>query len=89
MTVLFKLFDGQLQVSVSAYNRAGEGEMSAVRVTTLEDRPGPVSELVFTDILLDSVNVTWHPPTEPNGKIVGYLINYRTYKLKVMLMQLD
>lgn len=57
-----------------------------MRVTTLEDRPGPVSGLIFSDILLDSVNVSWAPPNEPNGKIIGYLINYRTNKLKVFFV---
>lgn len=72
----------EYQISVSAYNRAGEGEVSAVRVRTLEDCPGPVSDLVFSDILLDSVNVSWSPPAHPNGRIQAYIVNYRTYKLR-------
>lgn len=56
--------------------------MATVRALTLEDRPGPVKNLKFTDILLDSVNVSWEPPQQPNGRIQGYIVNYRTYKLK-------
>lgn len=36
---------------------------------------------MFQDILLDSVNVSWSTPVEPNGRILGYIVNYRTYKL--------
>ena len=32
----------------------------------------------FSDILLDSVNVSWTPPSEPNGLIQAYTITYRT-----------
>lgn len=68
---------------MSAFNRAGEGQLSSTRVQTFEDLPGPVSNLTFTDILLDSINVSWLPPKQPNGKLLGYIINYRTYKQKV------
>uniref|UniRef100_A0A158Q594 Down syndrome cell adhesion molecule-like protein Dscam2 n=1 Tax=Dracunculus medinensis TaxID=318479 RepID=A0A158Q594_DRAME len=72
----------EYQVSLSAFNRAGEGQLSSTRVQTFEDLPGPVSNLTFTDILLDSINVSWLPPKQPNGKLLGYIINYRTYKQK-------
>jgi protein sidekick len=48
---------------------------------TIEDTPGPVGSLTFQDILLDSVNVSWAPPQQPNGIILNYVVNYRTYKL--------
>lgn len=51
------------------------------RVRTQEDVPGPVGDLVFRDILLDSVNVSWSPPQQPNGRIQWYIVNYRTYKM--------
>lgn len=35
----------------------------------------------FSDILLDSVNVSWTEPLQSNGKITGYLVTYRTYKM--------
>ncbi|KAK0397791.1 hypothetical protein QR680_002272 [Steinernema hermaphroditum] len=68
----------EYQVSVSGYNRAGESEATMVRLTTLEDLPGPISNIVFTDILLDSVNVSWSPPDELNGHIVSYTVTYHT-----------
>ncbi|KAE9550691.1 hypothetical protein FO519_006092 [Halicephalobus sp. NKZ332] len=71
----------EYQVSVSGYNRAGEGQSAVVRMRTLEDLPGPVGDLRFHDILLDSVNISWTPPQQPNGRIVNYVVRYRTYKL--------
>uniref|UniRef100_A0A7E4ZS71 Down syndrome cell adhesion molecule-like protein Dscam2 n=1 Tax=Panagrellus redivivus TaxID=6233 RepID=A0A7E4ZS71_PANRE len=73
----------EYQVSVAGYNRAGEGQSTSVRVRTSEDLPGPVGQLEFHDILLDSVNVSWTPPVQPNGRIVNYIVRYRTYKLAV------
>uniref|UniRef100_A0AC34QH49 Thymidine kinase, cytosolic n=1 Tax=Panagrolaimus sp. JU765 TaxID=591449 RepID=A0AC34QH49_9BILA len=72
----------EYQISVSGYNRAGEGQSTVIRNTTLEDLPGPVGQLKFQDILFDSVNVSWTPPQQPNGKIFNYIIKYRTYKLE-------
>lgn len=73
----------EYQVSVAGYNRAGEGQSTPVRIRTLEDLPGPVGELNFHDILLDSVNVSWAPPQQPNGRIINYIVHFRTYKLSV------
>ncbi|CAJ0571733.1 unnamed protein product, partial [Mesorhabditis spiculigera] len=72
----------QYQVSVSPYNRAGEGGMAVIRETTLQDIPGPVGNLMFEDVLLDSVNVSWSVPEEPNGRIIRYIVNYYTSKLQ-------
>ena len=44
---------------------------------------GPVGDLFFSDVLLDSVNVSWTPPSQPHGRIVRYIVNYNTYKLHV------
>lgn len=56
-----------------------------MRVKTMEDRPGTVGRLTFSDILLDSVNVSWTPPDEPNGIIQAYIVNYKTYNLRVRI----
>lgn len=69
-------------IEVVPFNKAGDGPASAVNAQTLPDRPGPVGPLVFNDILVDSVNVSWTPPSEPNGVILGYLVTYKTYKLE-------
>ena len=53
-----------------------------IKKRTLEDVPGPVgSPLVFSDILLNSMNVSWASPQQPNGKVIGYVINYRTLSM--------
>ncbi|CAD5218681.1 unnamed protein product [Bursaphelenchus okinawaensis] len=70
----------EYQISVAGYNRAGDGQSAIVRTRTLEDTPGAVGELEFSDILLDSVNVSWTPPQQSNGRIIGYSVTYRTYK---------
>ncbi|PAV92252.1 hypothetical protein WR25_09019 [Diploscapter pachys] len=72
----------EYQISVSAYNRAGEGNMAQLRVRTLEDVPGPVEKLRFRNALLDSVRVVWEPPSQPNGKITGYIVNYRASRVQ-------
>ncbi|PIO65234.1 hypothetical protein TELCIR_13106, partial [Teladorsagia circumcincta] len=46
----------EYQISVTPYNRAGEGAVAQIRVRTLEDVPGVVSALRFSDVLLDSVS---------------------------------
>ncbi len=70
------------QLVVAPYNKAGQGPKVDAVATTMEDRPGPTGPLVFNDILLNSVNVSWAPPESVNGRIVGYIVNYRTFKLK-------
>ncbi|VDP48490.1 unnamed protein product, partial [Soboliphyme baturini] len=66
------------RVSVIPFNRAGDGLLSSIEVTTSADIPGPVGSLTFSDISVDSVNVSWMAPAEPNGKILGYRVTYRT-----------
>uniref|UniRef100_A0A1I7W993 Fibronectin type-III domain-containing protein n=1 Tax=Heterorhabditis bacteriophora TaxID=37862 RepID=A0A1I7W993_HETBA len=75
------------QISITPYNRAGEGAVSQLRVRTLEDIPGPVGQLRFTDVLLDSVHVSWDPPVQPNGVVTGYIVNYRTFKMQSRTQQ--
>ncbi len=45
--------------------------------------PGAVGNLLFTDILLDSVNVSWTPPEEANGVVIGYVVSYETFKVEI------
>ncbi|TMS37371.1 hypothetical protein L596_004315 [Steinernema carpocapsae] len=68
----------EYQITVTGYNLAGESEASIIRLTTLEDVPGVVGDITFTDILLDSVNLSWSPPAELNGNIVSYTVTYYT-----------
>ncbi|KRX42346.1 Protein sidekick -like protein [Trichinella murrelli] len=82
----FKVLSGlskfsSYKIDVVPFNRAGEGPKMQVTLRTLPDRPGPVQSLRFHDVLLDSVNISWTPPSEPNGVIIGYRVTYKTYKL--------
>ncbi|CAI4226477.1 unnamed protein product [Auanema sp. JU1783] len=72
----------EYQISVSPYNRAGEGGRTAVRVRTREDIPGPVNNLHFTDVLLNSAKIVWDTPALPNGLITKYTVNYRSARDK-------
>jgi hypothetical protein len=67
------------QINIVAFNPAGDGPPSApITVTTLEGLPGPPANLSFVDITMNSLLVTWNPPLNRNGKIMGYLVSYET-----------
>jgi hypothetical protein len=64
---------------IAPHNRAGAGQPESIQLRTLEDLPGPLDgRLAFHSILLDSVNVSWSAPRQPNGHIRCYLVRYRT-----------
>ncbi|CAH8558035.1 unnamed protein product [Dicrocoelium dendriticum] len=43
-----------------------------VEITTLEDTPGPVANLRSTGVGVTFAEITWTPPSEPNGIVLGY-----------------
>ena len=48
-----------------------------VQVITLPDRPGsPPVQLKVDTIEASTVQLRWHPPSVPNGKVVEYRIHY-------------
>lgn len=66
-------------ITILCFNPAGDGPKSEpVYVRTLEDLPGPVANLKFSDITMNSLKVVWDVPTRLNGKIEGYLVTYET-----------
>ncbi|CAG2121319.1 unnamed protein product, partial [Medioppia subpectinata] len=66
-------------IQLSAFNPAGDGPRSrAIVVETKEDTPGPVGALVFDEITMSQVKVSWKPPVEPNGILLGYYVMYET-----------
>ncbi|XP_047493701.1 protein sidekick-like isoform X3 [Penaeus chinensis] len=66
-------------ITILCFNPAGDGPKSdPVYVRTLQDLPGPVANLSFTDITMNSLKVVWDSPARPNGEIVGYLVTYVT-----------
>ena len=58
---------------LQAYNLAGPGPKSnRLTLTTNEGRPGPPEHVKFTRYGR-YINMTWKPPSEPNGVIIGYV----------------
>ncbi|XP_050687397.1 protein sidekick-like isoform X4 [Eriocheir sinensis] len=69
----------QYIITILCFNPAGDGPKSEpVYVRTLEDLPGPVANLKFSDITMNSLKVVWDVPTRPNGEVEGYLVTYET-----------
>lgn len=65
------------KISVVAFTRKGEGVASPGRGgTTLEDIPGPPSNVQAVPVFRQTIRVLWDPPLEPNGIITAYLLFY-------------
>ncbi|XP_037546465.1 protein sidekick-1 [Nematolebias whitei] len=61
--------------STLCFTTPGDGPRSPpVLLQTLEDTPGPVRQLSFTEILDTSLRVSWIDPEEKNGIITGYTV---------------
>ncbi|KAK7082428.1 Protein sidekick-2, partial [Halocaridina rubra] len=66
-------------ITILCFNPAGDGPKSLpVYTRTLPDLPGPVANLSFTDITMNSLKVVWDAPARPNGEILGYIVTYET-----------
>ncbi|XP_016072154.1 PREDICTED: protein sidekick-2, partial [Miniopterus natalensis] len=66
--------------SVLCFTTPGDGPRSTPQlVRTLEDVPGPVGHLSFSDILDTSLKVSWQEPGEKNGILTGYRISWEEY----------
>ncbi|CAH1794891.1 unnamed protein product [Owenia fusiformis] len=67
----------QYDITVLCYTGKGDGPKSAsIALTTKEDIPDAVSSLEFTDITFTSVKVSWTPPENINGELVGYTLQW-------------
>ncbi|XP_032930055.1 protein sidekick-1 [Catharus ustulatus] len=66
--------------SVLCFTTPGDGPRSPAQLLrTLEDKPGAVGHLSFTEILDTSLKVSWQEPVEKNGIITGYQISWEVY----------
>merc|ERR1719319_1336130 len=65
-------------IQVLAYTRIGDGVLSspAIQVTTFEDVPGSPSNISFPDVSFTTARIIWDVPTEPNGEIQAFRVNY-------------
>ncbi|XP_014466304.3 protein sidekick-1 isoform X2 [Alligator mississippiensis] len=66
--------------SVLCFTTPGDGPQSTPQLLhTLEDKPGAVGHLSFTEILDTSLKVSWQEPVEKNGIITGYQVSWEVY----------
>uniref|UniRef100_A0A663F5Z6 Sidekick cell adhesion molecule 1 n=1 Tax=Aquila chrysaetos chrysaetos TaxID=223781 RepID=A0A663F5Z6_AQUCH len=66
--------------AVLCFTTPGDGPRSPPQLLrTLEDKPGAVGHLSFTEILDTSLKVSWQEPVEKNGIITGYQISWEVY----------
>uniref|UniRef100_A0A182ITM4 Uncharacterized protein n=1 Tax=Anopheles atroparvus TaxID=41427 RepID=A0A182ITM4_ANOAO len=69
----------EYRIQILAFNPAGDGPRSApITVKTLAGLPGPPTRLLFGDITMNSLTVSWEPPRKRNGLILGYIVAYET-----------
>ncbi|EDW06438.2 uncharacterized protein Dmoj_GI21512 [Drosophila mojavensis] len=69
----------EYRIQLLAFNPAGDGPRSApVTVKTLQGVPSAPLNLRFSDITMQSLEVSWDPPKFLNGEILGYLVTYET-----------
>ncbi|XP_078728944.1 protein sidekick-2 [Lampetra fluviatilis] len=70
----------EYHAAVLCFTTPGDGPRSAARlVRTLQDRPGPVGRLSFSEILDTSLRVSWQEPREKNGVLIGYRISWEEH----------
>ncbi|XP_054008055.1 protein sidekick isoform X4 [Hylaeus anthracinus] len=69
----------EYRIQVLAFNPAGDGPRSPpITVRTKQDIPGPPHNLLFSEITMTSLRVSWEAPKLRNGEIVGYIVTYET-----------
>ncbi|XP_058175853.1 protein sidekick [Anopheles ziemanni] len=69
----------EYRIQILAFNPAGDGPRSApITVKTLAGLPGPPTHLLFGDITMNSLTVSWEAPRKRNGLILGYIVAYET-----------
>ncbi|XP_065110429.1 protein sidekick-1 isoform X1 [Paramisgurnus dabryanus] len=63
------------ETAVLCFTTPGDGPASTPQlIQTHADKPGPVSQLSFTEILDTSLKVSWQEPEDKNGIITGYIL---------------
>jgi protein sidekick len=69
----------EYKIQILAFNPAGDGPRSKpITVKTWQGLPSAPANLVFSDITMNSLKVSWDSPKKRNGDIVGYLVTYET-----------
>jgi protein sidekick len=66
-------------LSILCFTNSGDGPLTQpIQLQTLEDIPGEVNEISFINVYDKSIDIEWKPPLQPNGKILSYVIMYKT-----------
>uniref|UniRef100_A0A8C8EJ06 Neural cell adhesion molecule L1 n=1 Tax=Oncorhynchus tshawytscha TaxID=74940 RepID=A0A8C8EJ06_ONCTS len=66
------------ELSMTTFNRKGEGPHSPTHpFRTPEGVPGPPASLDFESPSETELTLHWRPPTQPNGQLVGYVLQYQ------------
>ncbi|XP_017852461.1 protein sidekick [Drosophila busckii] len=69
----------EYRIQLLAFNPAGDGPRSTpITVKTLQGVPSAPLNLRFSDITMQTMEVTWDAPKLLNGEILGYLVTYET-----------
>uniref|UniRef100_A0A8C7HZ01 Neural cell adhesion molecule L1.1-like n=1 Tax=Oncorhynchus kisutch TaxID=8019 RepID=A0A8C7HZ01_ONCKI len=72
------------ELSMTTFNRKGEGPHSPTHpFRTPEGVPGPPASLDFESPSETELTLHWRPPTQPNGQLVGYVLQYQQSKSHV------
>ncbi|KAH9515062.1 Protein sidekick-2 [Bulinus truncatus] len=65
-------------IQIACRTDAGAGPQSPIQsFRTMEDLPGPVSDLKIENVMDKSLKIYWQPPLELNGILTGYRIQYK------------
>ncbi|XP_051512787.1 phosphatidylinositol phosphatase PTPRQ-like [Myxocyprinus asiaticus] len=64
----------EYKFGVTPYNIIGEGPSTQVIVKTTEQVPSSVQDVSYQNISSTSIQVSWEPPLNPNGKITHYTV---------------
>uniref|UniRef100_A0A672MZD8 Sidekick cell adhesion molecule 1 n=1 Tax=Sinocyclocheilus grahami TaxID=75366 RepID=A0A672MZD8_SINGR len=63
------------ETAVLCFTTPGDGPASTPQlIQTHADKPGPVTQLSFTEILDTSLRISWQEPGDKNGIITGYVL---------------
>ncbi|XP_050535550.1 protein sidekick isoform X2 [Daktulosphaira vitifoliae] len=69
----------EYKIQILAFNPAGDGPRSTpVIVRTHQGVPGPPTDLMFSEITMNSLKVSWTSPKRKNGQLLGYIVTYET-----------
>ncbi|XP_058645547.1 protein sidekick-1 isoform X2 [Onychostoma macrolepis] len=65
------------ETAVLCFTTPGDGPASTPQlIQTHADKPGPVTQLSFTEILDTSLRIGWQEPEDKNGIITGYILSW-------------